>query len=104
MNYKELDIEHETVEIEQLKEPNIEINSYSYEEENSFTIDDEDTQIQNGHSSGSQSIEVDKKPIPEEKLRLLTAYFNDVSKEDLFSHQEVLNCLLYTSPSPRDPE
>lgn len=90
MNYKELDIEHETAEIEQMKEPNFEINSYSYEEENSFTIDNEDTQFKNEHSSGSQWIEVDKEPIPEEKLRLLTAYFNDVSKEDLFSHEEVL--------------
>ena len=90
MDFKELDIEYETVEIEQMKEPSFEINSYSYEEENSFTFNDDEAQSESKKPDGLKSIEVDKEPVPEEKLRLLTTYFNDVSKEDLFSHQEVL--------------
>lgn len=89
MDFKKLDIENETVDIEQMRESSIEIDSYRYEEENSFAFDNEESQFK-GEPNSLQLIEVDEEPVPEEKLRLLAAYFKDVGKEDLFSHEEVL--------------
>ena len=89
MDFKKLDIEHETVEIEQVTESSIEIDSYRYEEENNFAFDNDESQFKD-KTDNSQSIEVDEEPVPEEKLRLLSAYFKDVGKEDLFSHKQVL--------------
>lgn len=88
MEFKNLDIEHEAVDIEQIRESSIDIDSYRHEEENSFTFHNEESQYK-GEPNNLQSIEIDE-PVPEEKLRLLTAYFNDIGKEDLFSHKQVL--------------
>jgi len=89
MELKTFDIEHVLTEVEEMKGPGVEIDDYSYNEENSIVLDNEESQFDNDLSK-LQSIKVDEEPAPEEKLRLLTAYFKDVCKEDLFSHEQVL--------------
>jgi len=90
MELKKLDIENRIAEIDEFRDSKVEVDNFSFKGiEDSFILNDEEPEASR-ETSNLKSIEVDEEPVPEEKLRLLTAYFKDVGKEDLFSHKEVL--------------
>jgi len=89
MELKNLDTEHGISNIEELGDPSITIDDYSYDVDNNFKLNKEGLRIEHEREEPELK-EYDAEHVPEEKLRLLTAYFKDVGKEDLFSHKQVL--------------
>jgi len=90
MELKKLDIENRIAGIDEFRVSKVEVDDFSFKAiEDSFILNDEEPEISR-EISNLKSIEVDEEPVPEEKLRLLAAYFKDVGKEDLFSHKQVL--------------
>lgn len=89
MELKNLDIEHGITDIEEIREPTIKIDDYSYDRENHFDFNEDEIRLDNEPEMRLLTQD-DVELVPEEKLRLLTAYFKDVGKEDLISHEKVL--------------
>jgi RNA polymerase sigma factor (sigma-70 family) len=89
MELKNLDIEHGITEIEELREPVIRISDYSYDIDNQLEFNEDEIRL-NDEPEERLLIEDGAEQVPEEKLRLLTAYFKDVGREELISHDQVL--------------
>ena len=89
MEFKNLDIEHGITEIQELGERAVELDDYSYDAGSRLEFNEEEPRLED-EPGKPQYMKAGREQAPEEKLRLLTAYFKDVGQEDLFSHEQVL--------------
>lgn len=89
MELKNLDIEHGISDIDELGEPSIKIDNYSYDVDNYLEFNEEEFRP-DGEPEKLLLTKDEVEQVPEEKLRLLTAYFTNVGKEGLISHEQVL--------------